>query len=212
MILNAAMSLDGKIATRTGRARISCPEDLERMQALRASVDGIMIGVNTVIVDDPSLRLKIPADTPPTRIIVDSRLRTPASARIFSFPGPIIIATTERADPRRAAEIKCRAELITAGKERVDLNTLLQELAKRGFRRVLLEGGGTLNWSMLRAGLVDELRIAIAPFIIGGGDTITLVEGEGASSMEEAIQLELIDASRHGRDIVVSYRTRKRSP
>ena len=206
MILNAAMSIDGKIATKNGRARISSQEDLNRMQRLRASVDAIMIGVNTLLIDNPSLRLKgSTSEIPPTRIVVDSSLRTPLDSRIFSFPGRIIICASEKADRRKMARFSEKAEIIIAGRDRVDMGVLLSELAERGVRRILLEGGGNPNWSMMEAGLVDEVRIAIAPVVIGGRDTVTLVEGEGVPCMEKAFQFEFIDASMCGRDVVLSF-------
>jgi len=209
VILNAAMSLDGKIATKTGRARISSPEDLERMQKLRASVDGIMIGINTLITDNPSLSLKAGGrEIPPARIIVDSSLRTPPDARIFSFPGRVIIAASERADPAKAKDLSGKAEVIVAGESKVNLKLLLKELRRKGLKRVLLEGGGNLNWSMLRAGLVDEVSIAIAPVLIGGRDAVTLVEGEGVSSIEKAFRLDLIDIAKCGEDVLLRFRVR----
>ncbi len=211
MILNSAMSLDGKIATRSGRARISSPEDLARVQNLRSSVDGIMVGINTLLADDPSLRVKIPIQGgPPARIVVDSSLRTPPLARLFSFPGKIIIGTSQKADPKRLAEISERAEVIVVGTHRVNLRQFMEELAARGLKRILLEGGGTLNWEMLRSGLVDEIRIAIAPLVIGGRDTITLVEGKGVSNLGDALEMELVDVSRCGKDIVLGFKSKVR--
>ena len=209
VILNSAMSIDGKIATSAGRARISSDEDVARMQALRASVDGIMIGINTLLIDDPSLRLKINVGRePPARIVVDSCLRTPANAKVFSHAGRIYIGTSERADPDKVREMSERAEVIVTGKVKVDLVALMAELGRRGMRRIMLEGGGTLNWSMLVAGLVDEIRIAVAPIIIGGRDTVTLVEGEGVAAVEDAPEFELTSTERCGRDIVLTYRAK----
>lgn len=208
VVLNSAMSLDGKIATRAGRARISSDEDMARTQALRASMDGIMIGINTLLVDDPSLRVKVPREgDPPARIIVDSRLRTPAKARIFSFPGRIFIGTSERAEEARIARLSDRAEIIVRGRETVDLGALLEDLERRGIKRLLLEGGGTLNWSMIRGGYVDEIRVAIAPMVIGGRDAVTLAEGDGISDVREAPGLELVNVERMGGDLVLTYRT-----
>jgi 2,5-diamino-6-(ribosylamino)-4(3H)-pyrimidinone 5'-phosphate reductase len=210
VILNAAMSIDGKIATKGGRARISSPEDLARMQSMRATVDGIMIGINTLLTDDPSLRLKAEG-TQPARIIVDSTLRTPPDARVFHFPGRVIIGAAERADPSKREDLARKAEVIIAGREKVDLAGFLAELGRLGLKRILLEGGGNLNWSMLEAELVDEITVAIAPVVIGGRDATTLVEGEGATSMEKAFQLELLDVSRYGTDVVLRLRPGKGS-
>ena len=140
VILNSAMSLDGKIATKRGRARISSPEDLRRMQELRASVDGIMIGNNTLLVDDPSLRLKAEKrGDPPARIIVDSSLRTPGDAKIFSHPGRIIIGTSRGVPAEKLAKLSGEAEIIQTGEDRVDLVELLRELHDMGIGRILLQ-------------------------------------------------------------------------
>jgi 2,5-diamino-6-(ribosylamino)-4(3H)-pyrimidinone 5'-phosphate reductase len=208
VILNAAMSLDGKIATRMGRARISSPEDMQRMQELRTSVDGIMIGINTLLIDDPSLRLKLEKrGDPPARIIVDSRLRTPVDARIFSYPGRVIIGISSIAPTERISQMEGRAEIVKTSGRIVELRELLWELRKRGIERLLLEGGGNLNWGMITAGLVDEVRIAVAPLIIGGRETVTLVEGEGVGDIDNAPGLRLVDVRRYGRDVVLTYRT-----
>jgi len=208
VILNAAMSLDGKIATRMGRARISSPEDMQRMQELRTSVDGIMIGINTLLIDDPSLRLKLEKrGDPPARIIVDSRLRTPVDARIFSYPGRVIIGISSIAPTERISQMEGRAEIVKTSGRIVELRELLWELRKRGIERLLLEGGGNLNWGMITAGLVDEVRIAVAPLIIGGRETVTLVEGEGVGHIDNAPGLRLVDVRRYGRDVVLTYRT-----
>lgn len=201
------MSLDGKIATKNGRANISSPEDLDRMQRLRASVDGIMVGINTLLVDDPSLRLKVPTGRePPARIVVDSSLRTPDDARLFLFPGRIIVGVSQQAGPARVREVSKRAEIVVAGRDRVDLPLFMEKLYDMGLRRILLEGGGTLNWGMLSCGLVDEISLAIAPVIIGGRDAVTLVEGEGVPDMEHAISYDLTGSERVGPDIVLRLR------
>jgi len=209
VILNAAMSLDGKISTKNGRARISSPEDMERVQRLRASVNGIMVGINTLLTDDPSLRMKIETDgPPPARIVVDSRLRTPPGARLFSFPGKIIIGTTVGAPVARRKRLMDRAEIIAVGDGQVDLVTLLEELRDRDIRRVLLEGGGTLNWGMLESGLIDEIVVAVAPLVIGGRETITLFEGDGIEDMSQAYRLRPTGVERYGPDLVLTFKPR----
>jgi len=210
VILNAAMSIDGKIATRGGRARISSEEDLKRVQLLRSQVDAIMVGINTVLVDDPSLRLKLPSrGRPPVRVIVDSTLRTPPQARIFSYPGRIVIATSQRAMPEAREVLAKKAHILVAGRKRVDLQEALKRLWEMGIKRMLLEGGGNLNWGMMESGLVDEIRIAIAPIVIGGRDVVTLVEGKGILRVEEAFAFQVEEVSRLGPDVVLTFRRRK---
>lgn len=208
-ILNAAMTLDGKIATRTGSSEISGPEDLLRVHQLRKEVDAIMVGVNTVLVDDPRLTVhKIPAKDrdQPLRIVVDSKARTPANARIFNRDAPSLIAVSQRAKQDKIQSIPGNVTIIECGEEQVDLDILMQELSERGIKTLLLEGGATLNYSMLIRGLVDEVRICIAPMIVGGADAKSLVEGEGISQMDKAIKLDLRKTYHCGKDLILEYK------
>ncbi len=210
VILNAAITLDGKIASRARDSRISCEEDLVRAHRLRSSVKGIMVGINTVLADDPRLTVhKILSKKNPTRIIVDSRARIPLSARVFSSDAKTIIAVSERAKQGKIKKFREKAEVIICGKKKVDLKRLLKLLYKKGITSVLLEGGGTLNWSMLKEGLVDEVRVAIAPRIVGGRGAVTLVEGEGFNLISEGVKLELKRHYKLGEDLILEYKVVK---
>lgn len=208
VILNAAMTLDGKIATRAGDSAISSPVDLVRVHELRREVDGIMVGINTVLRDDPRLTVhRVPSlGKTPTRVVVDSTARTPLNARLFGEEGRTIVAVSERAEEARLDALRAKAQVIVCGREMVDLKGLMERLHALGMRTLLLEGGGNLNWSMLSQGLVDEVRVAIASRIVGGRETITLVEGEGHELVEEGIKLELVRYYPLGEDLVLEYR------
>ncbi len=191
VFINAAMSADGKIATiERKQTRISGSLDFERMDELRAGSDVIMVGIGTVLSDNPSLTVKsqqrrdkrraggLPEN--PIRIVVDSMARTPVDADIFKKgEGKRIIAVTEIAPQERINKLAECAEIITAGKKTVDLEKLLIELKARGIDRLMVEGGATLNWGLISCGLVDELYTFIGNIIIGGINAPALVDGEG---------------------------------
>ncbi len=207
VILNAAMSLDGKIASKTGDSKLSCEEDWIRVHELRKSVHAIMVGINTIIKDNPRLTVrKIPCEKNPIRVVIDSKARTPENARVLSKDAPTIIAVSEKAPEEKIKILEKKSKVIICGKNKVNLQKLLKELYKLGVKKLLLEGGGTLNWSMLKNKLVDEIRIAIAPVIVGGTEAITLVEGEGFELVKEGIKLKLIKYYKIGEDIILEYK------
>ena len=208
VILNAGVTADGKIATRTGDSAISSKEDLERVHRIRESVDSIMVGIGTVLLDDPRLSIhKIASDAEnPIRVVADSRARIPLTARMFNEKGTTIIAVSAKADKERVRKIEERAEIYVCGAERVDLKCLMRKLYRRGVRTLLLEGGGNLNYGMLRSGLVDEVRFAIAPRLVGGRGAVSLVEGQGFPTVAEGVELELLKHYSLGRDLILEYR------
>ncbi len=210
VVLNAAMSLDGKIATAQGESRLSSPEDLKRVHRLRASVDAIMVGLGTLLADDPKLTVALVPGRNPRRVIVDSSARTPLDAYVVRSASqtPTIIAVTSRAPTKRVRELEeAGTTVLTCGRgSQVSLRLLLTRLKKMGVRRLLLEGGGTLNWSMLSRGLVDEISVAISPRVVGGADAITLAEGQGVACIQDAARLRLVGARKYGGDLVVRYR------
>ncbi|OEC88541.1 MULTISPECIES: 2,5-diamino-6-(ribosylamino)-4(3H)-pyrimidinone 5'-phosphate reductase [Methanobacterium] len=208
VILNAAMTLDGKIATRTGSSEISGKEDLIRVHKLRKEMDAIMVGINTLLADDPRLTVhKIKADPEdnPVRIVVDSKARTPLNFRILNNDAPAIIAVTENADPEKIEALEKKATVLKCGKDRVDLKSLMDKLSKTGIKRLMLEGGSTLNYSMLENGLVDEVRVCVAPMIAGGSNAKTLVDGEGIDKMKDAVKLKLKKSYGLGEDLILEY-------
>ncbi len=207
VLMNAGMTLDGKIATRTGNSEISGAEDLKRVHRIRSEVDGIMVGINTVFADDPRLtvhKMKGSGKNP-VRIVVDSSLRISPNARVLNNEAETIVATSKRARPKKMAHIKKRARVIVCGDDKVDLKKLMAKLHGLGIRKILLEGGGMLNWGMLKNGLVDEVRVAIAPTLVGGRDAVTLVEGEGFALIKEGVKLRLKRSYPLGKDLVLEY-------
>ncbi|MFA5142722.1 MAG: bifunctional diaminohydroxyphosphoribosylaminopyrimidine deaminase/5-amino-6-(5-phosphoribosylamino)uracil reductase RibD [Candidatus Omnitrophota bacterium] len=196
-----AESIDGKIATRTGDSRWITDSDSRRfVHSFRAKVDAVMVGVNTVIKDDPMLLSKVSKRRQPARVIVDTHLKTPPKARIFSMTdiSPVYIATTKRSAGRKDV-LTVRAD---AGK--VDLKDLLSRLGEMGIMHVLVEGGGELVSSLVEKRLVDEFLFFIAPKIIGGRHAVTPVEGAGIKKMSEALILKRFTRIRKfKRDILI---------
>jgi len=208
VILNSAMTLDGKMATKTGSSEISGKEDLLRVHELRREVEAIMVGINTVMTDDPKLTIhKIRANKKdnPIRVVVDSRARTPLFSRILNSDASTIIAVTDAASPERVEKLNEVAEVMVCGKNRVDLDLLMEKLASLGVKTLMLEGGSTLNYSMLIGGLVSEMRVCIAPMIAGGKDAKTLADGDGVDYMKDAVKLKLKKSYKLGEDLIVEY-------
>lgn len=182
------MSADGKISSvERCQVSISGLEDRARVDLLRAESDAVMVGVGTVLADDPRLRVKSlssrearrakgwPED--PLRIIADSRARTPSYAKVLG-PG-CIVAVTDSASQERLDRLSSKCEIIVCGEERVDLTELFSRLFDRGVKRLMVEGGATLNWSLLKLGLVDELYVYMGSMLIGGENAPTLMDGPG---------------------------------
>lgn len=211
VILNSAMTLDGKIATKTGNSEISGPEDLLRVHKLRKELDSIMVGINTVLEDDPRLTVhKVPSKKSdnPLRVVTDSRARTPINSRIINDEAPTLIAVSQKASKEKVKALMDKGEnvdVILAGKNRVDLTVLMDELAQRGIRSLMLEGGSTLNYSMLQEDLVDEVRVCVAPIIYGGVKAKTLVGGVGVVYMKDAFKLKLKRNYKLGKDFILEY-------
>ena len=210
VLINAAMTIDGKIATNRGDSTISSKQDLRRLHRLRSSVDAIVIGISTVIVDNPRLTVRLVkrCGTTPVRIIVDSTGRIPLDSKILKSASKIntIVAVTTRTSDKRIDKIKSAgAMVIVAGARTVDLKELFYILKKMGFNKILVEGGGELNWSILQLGIVNELMVTIAPIIVGGRTATTLVEGNGYTRISEGIKTELIKISRLNNGEIMLY-------
>lgn len=208
VILNAAMTLDGKIATKTGSSEISGPKDLIRVHKLRKEVDAIMIGINTLLADDSRLtvhKIESKPEDNPIRIVVDSNAKTPLTARILNNDAPTIIAVSENAPKNKINQLKEKAKIIITGKKRVNLIDLMNQLKQLGINSLMLEGGSTLNFSMIESGLVDEIRICIAPMIAGGTEAITLIGGKGFDYMADSKKLKFKNSFELDKDLILCY-------
>lgn len=214
VFINSAMSADGKISSfEHSQVRISGQADKARVDLLRAESDAIMVGVGTVLADDPSLRVKSQSSRQarrmkgwredPLRIIADSLARTPPSAKILG-PGCIVGVTSSAPQQRLERLSSTRSEIIVCGKERVDLAELFSQLFDRGVKRLMVEGGATLNWSLLNLGLVDEIYVYMGAMIIGGENAPTLVDGPGFK--EHFPRLTLCSVQRLDEGVLLKWR------
>ncbi len=209
-----AASLDGKIATRTGDSKwITGGEARRRVHQVRDMVDAVMVGVNTILTDDPQLTVRLdclPGDRPerqPLRVILDSRGRTPPEARTLREPGRVLLATTSAIEPARARALeRSGAEilLLPAREGLVDLTALMKELGQREVTSLLAEGGGTLLASLLENGLVDKVMAFLAPVLIGGREALTPLEGQGTPTMAQALRLRRTTVEVLGEDVLIS--------
>lgn len=192
------MTVDGKIATHQGDSAISSKDDLIRVHKLRDSVDGIIVGISTVLADNPRLTIRLgrkqPKEKHLTRIIIDSMGRIPLDSQILRTASKIktIVAVTKLAHMNVRRKIKkTGAIVIVAGTNTVDLKRVLWTIQKMGIKKILVEGGGEINWSLFNLGIVNELIVTIAPKIVGGRQATTLVEGEGYSRVSQGLKLQL---------------------
>lgn len=213
--LKAGMTLDGKLATATGESRwITGERSRREVHQLRGDVDAVLIGLRTVLADDPSLtartgsRLEQLASKQPLRIVVDSRLRTPVKAQILAQQdkAKTIIATTAAASAaRRSVLQKQGIEILTvpALQGRVSLPALLKQLGRRGIMSLLVEGGSEVNAAMLKAQLVDHIRFYVAPLLLGGQNAKGVIGGTSPARLAGAIEVRHMVTRSIGNDVVV---------
>ncbi len=207
VFVNVAMSADGKISTKERRqVKISGANDFSRVDRIKTESDAIMVGIGTVLADNPSLTVKNPQfrekrrregkDEDPVRVVIDSRARTPLDADIIrKGTGTRIIAVSKAAPQDRVERLREAATVVVAGEEEVGLPEVLEILHhQHGIRRLMVEGGGTLIWSLISQGLVDEMYTYVGSLIIGGKDAPTPADGEGFLHESEFIRLRLRDA------------------
>ena len=206
--VKAGQSLDGKIATKNGASKwITSDKARGWAHNLRRFYDGIMVGVNTVIRDDPFLVSGYP-EHPLTRIIADSRLGISAKANIFKKPDPVIIATLKEAlgqetENRNLLSQKANILEVRENNGQLNLYDLFKKLARLGITNILVEGGGSLIGSLFDCNLVDKVLFFIAPTIIGGKDSISSVMGKGAARIDKAVRLKEVKLTKIGEDFLV---------
>jgi len=221
VFINAAMSADGKISTVERRqTRISGERDFDRVDSLRAECDAIMVGIGTILADNPSLtvksekrreeRRKARKEENPLRIVVDNKARTPVDSEILNKgEGKRIIAVSKQAIVEDVERLGEKAEILICGKEEVNLRNLLYLLWQRGVSRLMVEGGATLNWSLISQGLVDEIYTYVGNMIIGGENAPTLVDGRGFVVEDAMVKLELLSAEKMDEGILLRWHVSK---
>ncbi len=212
VVMKYAMSIDGKIACSTGDSQwITNEESRREVQELRKKYAGIMVGIKTVLADDPMLNCRIEEGVDPTRIICDSKLRTPLDSKIVQTAEdiPTIVACTFETYTEQQEKVcdleDAGVEVLACGHGQVDLKKLMTVLAvEKEIDSILLEGGGTMNAAMLKAGVVQKVVAFMGTKIIGGKDAKSPIEGEGAQFMSEVPELQDVSVKQFGSDLCVS--------
>lgn len=209
IVVNCAASADGKLALPDGQqTRISSEDDMAYVHRLRNWADAVIVGINTVIKDDPKLTVKekfVPDPIQPLRVVIDSCFRTPPGSQVLNNDAPTLIATTSDHWPFIGEE---DVETIECGtQKKVDLEKLVKNLWERGIRKVMVEGGGTLISSFLEEGVVDMFMVFIGDMLIGGRTGPSVVMGSGASSFDEIYRLERVDVFPMDGGVRIHYKT-----
>lgn len=208
VILSAAMSIDGKIATRTHQSKLSSKQDLARVHRLRSKVDAVLIGKNTVLADNPSLTVRYVKGRNPVRVVLDPRASIPITSKIVKTARkiPTLVMVSKKASKKNVQKLQERGvDVIACGQNRIDLKKLLRILKSRGIGKILLEGGGITNWYFFKERLVDEIILTVSPFILGGKDAISLVEGFGFDKIMKSCSFRLKKIDRMRNEVVLYY-------
>ncbi|MFZ0183223.1 MAG: 2,5-diamino-6-(ribosylamino)-4(3H)-pyrimidinone 5'-phosphate reductase [Nitrosotalea sp.] len=205
VIVSAAMSIDGKLATRMGKSNLSSKQDLIRVHKLRKTVDAILVGRNTISIDDPLLTVRYVKGKNPIRVILDSKGSLSDKSRVIETAKkiPTILVVSENAPRTVERFIAKGVEIIRCGKNKIDLKKLLKILEKKGIKRIIVEGGGTTNWYFFKEKLVDEIILTVTPYVIGGSTAISLVEGDGFGEIPDSFKLKKIEKIQN--EIVLHY-------
>ena len=208
IILSAAISVDGKIATRTGDSKLSSNQDLHRLHKLRTKVDAIIIGKNTLMRDDPLLTVRYTKGKNPIRIILDSKGEISTKSKILETSAkiPTIIAVSKKITKSNLQKLNnFPVKVIVTGEKSVNIKSLLKKLSEEKIKTILVEGGGTVNWEFIKQNIFDELIITLSPFLIGGNNAISFVEGEGFDNISKSPNLRLKSVKRLKNHLVLHY-------
>ncbi|MDG6257080.1 MAG: 2,5-diamino-6-(ribosylamino)-4(3H)-pyrimidinone 5'-phosphate reductase [Methanomicrobiaceae archaeon] len=223
VLVNCAMSADGKLSTKERRqVKISGKNDFLRVDRIKAESDAIMVGIGTVLADNPSLTVKSDElrekrrargeEENPVRIVVDSAARIPPNAEILhKGRGKRIIAVSSRAPEEKVNELEFVADIILTGNGEVDLVALMERLHAKGIRSVMVEGGGTLIGSLFAEDLVDEFCTFVGNMVIGGADAPTPADGAGFVAEEDFSRLSLVSAEPLDEGVLLRWKA-ARSP
>lgn len=208
IILNAAITIDGKIASKTGDSKLSSKKDVIRVHKLRSNVDAILVGRNTIKRDNPLLTVRYAKGKNPIRIILDSKGSIPINSKIFqtSKKIPTIIATSSQISSHKKILLeKNNIKILIVGKKSVNLKTLLSNLVKIGIKKILVEGGGTVNWEFTSKKLFDEIIVTLTPKLLGGKNAVSFIAGQGFSKIDQSPRLTLKRAYKQNNELVLHY-------
>ena len=209
VIFSAAITLDGKLATRTGESKLSSKKDKIRVHKLRGKVDAILVGKNTVKIDDPLLSVHNIKKKNPMRIILDSNATISTNSKILKTSSKIstIIVVSKKAKKRNLQKLeKFPVEIIVCGSYSVNIKKLLLLLKRKGIKNIIVEGGGKTNWAFVKENLVDEAIITITPYLVGGMSATTLVDGDGFSTIAKSPKLKLKNVTKMKDEVILYYK------
>jgi 2,5-diamino-6-(ribosylamino)-4(3H)-pyrimidinone 5'-phosphate reductase len=208
VILNCAMTADGKVALPSRRQlRISSEEDRRRVYELRSACDAVLVGIETILADDPKLTVSekyVVHPRQPLRVVLDRRGRTPSTALVVNPAARTLIITQSGSTQRYPENVEVTTCSLGAD-HFLDLQYVLTELSRRGVRELLVEGGGTVFWSFLRQRLADEVFVYVGPFVVGGVQTPTMASGVGVVSETDVVRLCLRSVNRLGEGVLLQY-------
>jgi len=208
VILSAAISIDGKIATKTGDSKLSSKQDSIRLHKLRSKVDAILVGKNTVAIDDPLLTVRHTKGKNPIRIVLDSKGTLSDKSKILQTSDKIktIIVVSKKITKSNYNKLnKFPVELIVTGDSSVNIKSLLRKLFTKKIKTILVEGGGTINWEFIKHNIFDELIVTLSPFLVGGNNAISFVEGDGFDKISKSPNLRLKSVKRLKNHLVLHY-------
>ena len=209
VVMKVAMSLDGKISTTTGQSKwISCDESRRYVHKLRSEVMSILVGINTVIKDNPMLDCRLENGKNPIRIIVDTTLKIPIDSKIVSSSKSIrtIVVTTKHSNRNVMKLLEDKGvEILTVNLKNnlVDLKEMINKLGELNIDSILIEGGSSLNYSAINENIVDKVQVYVAPIILGGESSKTPIGGQGVADIKEAFKLDKLEYKQVGSDILI---------
>ena len=208
VILSAAISIDGKISTRSNDSKLSSQDDSIRLHKLRSKVDAILIGKNTLLQDNPLLTVRHTKGKNPIRIILDSKGTIPISSKIIKTSNkiPTIIVVSKKITDTNLLKLKkLPIEIIVAGENSVNLKLLMKKLSTKNIKTILVEGGGTVNWEFIKNNIFNELIVTLSPYLVGGTDATSFVEGKGFAKIINSPKLKLKSIKRLKNYLVLNY-------
>ena len=208
IILSAAISIDGKISTRSNDSKLSSKNDIIRLHKLRSKVDAILIGKNTLLQDNPLLTVRHTKGKNPIRIILDSKGTIPINSKIIKTSNEIstIVAVSKKISKVNLLKLKkLPIEIIIAGENSVNLKLLMKKLSNKKIKTILVEGGGTVNWEFIKNNLFNELIVTLSPYLIGGNDATSFIEGKGFAKISNSPNLKLKSIKRLKNYLVLNY-------
>ena len=209
VIVNCAMSADGKIASPSGKQlRISNEQDIKRVYHLRNACDAVLVGVGTITSDNPKLTVKegyVENPKNPVRVILDTHCRTKADSLAVDDKAKTLIITNGECDKNYGSNVEV-VQCKTDSDGLIKLDEMLELLYNRGIKKLLVEGGSNVIWNFLKHRLADDLYVFIGPMVIGGKYTPSMADGDGINTQDDLINLEVVDVSKIDNGILVHYK------